>query len=266
VEGEVTVTKQKMSAGHGGVLGVAIAAMIASCPSFGAAAVTDDELVNLEFRVFPGDCHYRFIPGDQIEIGLYAVSPSDHTHYFGAADVIFGWDPAYLQLLGLSNVGGADLLYSGFPAGDPYNLNEVVPPQDGDGLYTALGNFGSPVPATPEGTLLTTFVFGAVEIVQETAIEILVSGGDPLGYTKVFHAEIPNYPITGELIGTTVDVVRDCPADVDGSGYVDIDDIFDVLYNWGECPSGPCPCDVNCDGQVDIDDIFDVLAQWGACP
>ncbi|UCD75328.1 MAG: hypothetical protein JSV91_00115 [Phycisphaerales bacterium] len=245
---------------------ILVAVAIGAGPTADAAVTAADELVDLEFRLYAGECHFRFIPGDEIEIGLYAVSPSDTTHYFAAADVIFAWDPEYLQLMGNDDVGGVDLLYSGFPLGDPYNLNEVVPPQDGNGLYSAWGHFGSPVPATPEGTLLTTFVFEAIDVVEETAVDILVSGGDPVGYTTVFHPTIPNYPITGELFGTAVDVVRDCPADVTGDGYVDIDDIFDILFYWGDCAPGPCPWDVNCDDQVDIDDIFDVLAQWGACP
>jgi len=54
-----------------------------------------------------------------------------------------------------------------------------------------------------------------------------------------------------------------CPWDVNGTGVVDIDDLFDVLAHWGE---GSGQYDVNDDGTVDIDDIFDVLANWGPCP
>ncbi|UCD75797.1 MAG: S8 family serine peptidase [Phycisphaerales bacterium] len=54
----------------------------------------------------------------------------------------------------------------------------------------------------------------------------------------------------------------DCPEDVNGTGMVDIDDIFDVLAHWGE---GAGPYDVNDDGMVDIDDVFAILAAWGPC-
>ncbi|UCD75006.1 MAG: hypothetical protein JSV91_14610 [Phycisphaerales bacterium] len=54
-----------------------------------------------------------------------------------------------------------------------------------------------------------------------------------------------------------------CPEDVDGSGVVDIDDLFEILAHWGE---GPGTWDVNNDGMVDIDDVFAVLAAWGPCP
>ncbi|UCD75242.1 MAG: VCBS repeat-containing protein [Phycisphaerales bacterium] len=54
----------------------------------------------------------------------------------------------------------------------------------------------------------------------------------------------------------------ECPADVNGSGVVDIDDLFDVLSHWGE---GAGTYDINNDGVVDIDDVFAILADWGPC-
>ncbi|UCD75694.1 MAG: beta-propeller fold lactonase family protein [Phycisphaerales bacterium] len=49
--------------------------------------------------------------------------------------------------------------------------------------------------------------------------------------------------------------------DVNCDGVVDIDDVFEVLANWGACED--CPADVNGDGVVDIDDLFEVLYYWG---
>lgn len=54
-----------------------------------------------------------------------------------------------------------------------------------------------------------------------------------------------------------------CVEDVDQSGTVDIDDLFDVLAAWGPCAG--CPEDVNFDGVVNIDDVFGILAAWGPC-
>ncbi|UCD74473.1 MAG: agmatine deiminase family protein, partial [Phycisphaerales bacterium] len=44
-----------------------------------------------------------------------------------------------------------------------------------------------------------------------------------------------------------------CPEDVNDDGWVDIDDLFDILAHWGE---GAGTYDVNDDGMVDIDDVF----------
>lgn len=147
--------------------------------------------------------------GATIRVGLYAVSDSTETQYLAAVDVIFSWSPSHLQLDRIDDTGSPDWLFSGFPD-DPYNLNETSPPQDGDGLYSAFASFGDPVGATPEGTLLTTFVFLAVSDTPSTLLDILETGGNPPGRTKVFDAFIPNQDVTGTL-GSATMAIGDYP-------------------------------------------------------
>jgi hypothetical protein len=54
-----------------------------------------------------------------------------------------------------------------------------------------------------------------------------------------------------------------CPADVDGSGAVDLPDFLEVLAAWDQ--SG-VPADVNGDTVVDVLDFLEVLSAWGPCP
>jgi hypothetical protein len=54
------------------------------------------------------------------------------------------------------------------------------------------------------------------------------------------------------------------PADVDGDGDVDVDDLLAVILTWGECPPGPCPADVDGSGTVDVDDLVIVILSWSA--
>lgn len=145
--------------------------------------------------------------GDTVGVGLYAVSDSSVDQLLSAADVIFGWDNAVLMLIGLDQTGAAPLLASFFPAGDPHGLNEAVPPADGDGLYTAWANLGSPVAATPAGTLLTTFLFSADALTPGTDLLILPSGGNPIGYTTVWDGTTANTPVTGTLQGAQITIV-----------------------------------------------------------
>jgi hypothetical protein len=58
-----------------------------------------------------------------------------------------------------------------------------------------------------------------------------------------------------------------CPADVDGNGDVDADDLVAVILAWG-CvnPPGPCPADADGSGVVDADDLVMVILAWGPCP
>ena len=54
-----------------------------------------------------------------------------------------------------------------------------------------------------------------------------------------------------------------CPADLDGSGVVDVDDLVAVILDWGVC--GACPTDVDGSGVVDVDDLVAVILAWGDC-
>ncbi len=53
-----------------------------------------------------------------------------------------------------------------------------------------------------------------------------------------------------------------CPGDITGDGFVGLEDIRDLLINYGENPVG----DVNCDGRTDLGDLAMMLGQFGrAC-
>jgi hypothetical protein len=61
---------------------------------------------------------------------------------------------------------------------------------------------------------------------------------------------------------TSASFVAPCPADVDGSGTVDVSDLLAVLAAWG----GSDPdADLNGDGNVDVTDLLNLLAAWGPC-
>jgi hypothetical protein len=52
-----------------------------------------------------------------------------------------------------------------------------------------------------------------------------------------------------------------CPADIDGNGVVDVDDLLTLLANWGGEGDG----DIDGSGVVDVDDLLILLAAWGPC-
>ena len=54
----------------------------------------------------------------------------------------------------------------------------------------------------------------------------------------------------------------DCPADLDGDGDIDFDDLLRVLDAWGNKGG---PEDVDESGFVDFGDILIVLSSWGPC-
>ena len=55
-----------------------------------------------------------------------------------------------------------------------------------------------------------------------------------------------------------------CPADLDGSGAVNIVDFVALVAAWGPNPGHPA--DLDGDGFVSIVDFLELLANWGPCP
>jgi hypothetical protein len=70
------------------------------------------------------------------------------------------------------------------------------------------------------------------------------------------------------LFGSVQFAGSNCPADLDTSGYVGVDDLLAVLAAWG--PYEPCPpfapADIDRDCDVGVNDLLAVLAAWGPCP
>lgn len=228
---------------------------------YSPSASADEILINLEWRPTP----QTVFVGDPVNIGLYAVVDEGQQSLRGI-DMVFTWDPTYLGLLGLDQAGAVDLQSSEFPSNDPYNLNEVVPPQDGDGYYRAWANLGESVEVTPEGVLLTTFQFEALAVTPETLVVIEASGGDPFVLeTKVIGGSQPGMIVTGTLGDATVTTFcMSCVGDVDNDGDIDLSDLAELLAHYGTT-SGATPADgdVDCDGDVDLSDLAALLAVYG---
>jgi len=72
--------------------------------------------------------------------------------------------------------------------------------------------------------------------------------------------------LDGEFVGTDLacDEVEcySCPADIDGSGETNVDDLLMLVSHWGT--SDP-QSDINHDGTVDIDDLLQLMSEWGPC-
>jgi hypothetical protein len=59
-------------------------------------------------------------------------------------------------------------------------------------------------------------------------------------------------------------VAGGCQGDADGNGTVDIEDLLDLIADWG-CVGDACPGDFDGNGQVDIDDLLVLFSNWGPC-
>ena len=62
-----------------------------------------------------------------------------------------------------------------------------------------------------------------------------------------------------------VDCPDVCTGDVNGDGFVNIQDLLGVIDQWGSCDD-ECSADFNVDGTVDVLDLLAVIDGWGTCP
>ena len=65
----------------------------------------------------------------------------------------------------------------------------------------------------------------------------------------------------GGVEGWVVTLEEDSPADINGDGLVDVNDLLMVIGGWGPC-SLFCPADINDDGNVDVIDLLLVIQDW----
>ena len=204
--------------------------------------------------------------GEEFEVLLFAVSDdAEINQFFSASQTIFTWDPAVLELLTISSSGAIPLLYNGLPTSGDYDLNEAIPPQDGDGFHLAFANLGVRDAATPAGSLMYRFGFRALAASVRTEVGIPATGGEG-GETIVFGADAPNQQVTGALLGALIQVMGTCTGDLDGNGIVDFADLLILLSAWGNCPNSTCMADLDGSGVVDFGDLLMLLNAWGTCP
>ena len=121
-------------------------------------------------------------------------------------------------------------------------------------------------------TIGASALAGGLEIVRHTidggggtsrGAEFTVSG--TIGQPDTGTQAGAGFQISGGFWYSGSPTSSSCPADTDGDGLVDFNDLLAVLAGWGPCGS-ICSGDVTDDGTVDFDDLLVVLAGWGTCP
>ena len=85
-----------------------------------------------------------------------------------------------------------------------------------------------------------------VELVNEQTLSQIIRRNTDIG------DELPDDPFTAPSL---------CSADLDGNGHVDLDDLLEVIMNWGS--DGSSGGDATADALVDLDDLLAIISQWG---
>jgi hypothetical protein len=198
-----------------------------------AVVITEDFALGLLFNASVG--------GGTFDVTLGFKSGLDVTATLGVPDWFADFD-------GLAPAPGDGAAFQG---------NLTGPLSGGDGFEgteaTDSANAGAPLNVI-EGLITygSLLDLGAAILGEElTSITFSnASGGNPNMTVGIYAASI----VTGAA----------CPADVDGSGVIDVNDLVAVILAWGPCPP-ECPEDVDGNGAVDVNDLVAVILGWGPC-
>jgi V8-like Glu-specific endopeptidase len=144
--------------------------------------------------------------------------------------------------------------FGGDPAADIF----VVEVSADDGMsWTELEVVGPDGPEVSGGWIFRSFRVSEV-ITPTDTFRIRFTASD-LGAGSVVEAAVDGVRMNRSASGLLCDST--CPADIDGSGAVDVDDLTQIILQWGQPGTG----DINGDGTVDVDDLTEVILGWGTC-
>jgi subtilisin family serine protease len=87
-------------------------------------------------------------------------------------------------------------------------------------------------------------------IIEDTADDLGTPGWDP----SFGHGRINTFAAVQAALGDEL------PGDINGDGFVDVDDLLLLLGDWGPCPG--CPTDVDGNDVVDVNDLLAMLENW----
>ncbi len=183
-----------------------------------------------------------------------------------AGEVTFRWDALQVANNGICNFSctlhssGAIEFHYGVPNA---NLTATVGISSGDGNGFIISRYSGQPNLGAADSLRFEALGGLPQGIELSAAGVL--SGTPLE-SGAFTATVR---LTDSLGGfderaLTIDVAGPCPADVDGSGAVEVVDLLLLLGAWGPNPGHPA--DLDGSGTVDVVDLLAMLAAWGPCP
>lgn len=174
--------------------------------------------------------------------------------------------------------GGKNLIaFHVDPAGAWWNRNWNDPPHNGvRGTDVAIDPAGNVIVAgdastpgqqsdfaavgwKPDGDLLFDHVDSIVPGANDTTVALAIDAARGFAITGFAFTAAQNSNVY------TAWYQRPLPAaDITADGIVNIDDLFEVINNWGPCPTSPrdCPADLDHSGAIDVDDLFAVINGW----
>lgn len=152
--------------------------------------------------------------------------------------------------------------------------SNLVPPSSNKRLLLATASFAAlPGAPTPNGIIVPNFFNQNGDTITYHIYDSMVFGPIPTDCINSLSdpgAVVgPNSPTNylGETGSVDACPKAPCPADLNGSGSVDVTDLLSMIGVWGACADPDnCPADLSGDDTVNVTDLLALIGQWGVCP
>jgi hypothetical protein len=198
-----------------------------------------------------------------LETGGEDVSwTSSNTVATDASDYEYVYDITYIA---------ADVVFGGLVFG-PFDVTEDIDPESRHGDGTNPGP--PPVVMADNAIAADADNDGSIDVEAHIYMEITETGHGYAATTDIMLGDIyvdlgwplgvQNVQIDRVYLQSTIVVTpifNACPSDVTGDGAVNVDDVLQVIGDWG----GAGNSDINGDGTVDVNDMLELLSAWGPC-
>jgi hypothetical protein len=141
------------------------------------------------------------------------------------------------------------------------NLTPTIGVSAGDGVHYLLSQYDGASSLTNANTVALFPPSGLPEGMEMSADGVV--SGTPTEFgtfePRVRVVDALNRTDTQQMLFEVLE--SGVPGDINGDGVVDVEDLLQMLGEWGDCPA-PCPEDLDGDGDVDVDDLLILLSNW----
>ena len=137
--------------------------------------------------------------------------------------------------------------------------------EDGTGFFRIYRTEQILIPGSPTGSQVRPYLTRQTQVSLEPFEDPLVSATSLSdGFFPIAGIDITGEPVLRTFDYQRVPVTNCATFDLNGDGFVDSNDLGELIADWGPCRKS-CPADFNGDGRVGSADMGLLFSNWGPC-
>jgi hypothetical protein len=146
---------------------------------------------------------------------------------------------------------------------DYTQINEAIPPADGNGLYYGYGALGYVFIVNQQPIQIVRLQFKVLESFVQTEVKVLPEYNTVIeNKTVIYGSNIPGLSVLGTITDAVIFGTPAPAGDFNGDGVVGSEDMAALLGNWGALSFKNNPYDLDGDGVVGAGDLAILVSNW----